>query len=194
MKILSQIRKRHASSRPLWRGIGAFVARNPHYNFLFGPVSISNDYHTVSRNLMVRFLQNKCFDSALSRLVSPRRPYRAREASGISQQLLQSSIRDIDDVSLLISEIEKDGKGVPFLLRQYLKLNGHLICFNVDRSFSDVIDGLLMADLRKTDARLLRKFMGADGLAEFAALHGPPSEKKNRRHPSPPLGDGRAAA
>jgi putative hemolysin len=189
-----EYQKKYHSLMLLWRGIGAFVARNPHYSILFGPVSISNDYHTVSRNLMVRFLQNNRFDSALSRLVSPRRPYRAREASGVSQQLLQSSIRDIDDVSLLISEIEKDGKGVPILLRQYLKLDGHLICFNVDRSFSDVVDGLLMVDLRKTDARLLQKFMGADGLAEFTALHGPPSEQKNRRHPSPSLGDGQAAA
>ena len=32
--------------------IGAFIAHNPHYNILFGPVSISKNYHTVTRNLI----------------------------------------------------------------------------------------------------------------------------------------------
>jgi hypothetical protein len=32
------------------------------YNILFGSVSISKDYHTVPRNLIVRFLQAKRFD------------------------------------------------------------------------------------------------------------------------------------
>ncbi len=189
-----EYQKKYNSLMLFWRGIGAFVARNPHYSILFGPVSISNYYNTLSRNLIVRFLQNNRFDSALSRLVSPRCRYRTWASSGISQQLLQSSIKDIDDISLLISEIEKDGKGVPILLRQYLKLNGHLICFNVDRSFSDVVDGLLMVELRKTDTRLLRKFMGQDGLANFTDLHGPPAEQKKRLHPSPSLGGGQAAA
>ena len=80
------------------------------------------------------------------------------------------------------------------MLRQYLKLNGNLICFNVDRTFSDVVDGLLVVDLRKTDARLLSKFMGKEGLAEFAAIHGPPGEDHDRLDPSSPLGGGQAAA
>jgi hypothetical protein len=77
-------------------------------------------------------------------------------------------------VSLLISEIEKDGKGIHVLLRQYLKLNGSLVCFNVDRHFSDVVDGLLMVDLRKTDPRLLKRFMGEAGLERFRAVHASP--------------------
>jgi putative hemolysin len=189
-----EYQKKYNSLMLLWRGIGAFVARNPHYNILFGPVSISSDYHTVSRNLIVRFLKNNRFDSSLSRLVSPRRPYRSWGTMGVSQRMLRSSIQGIDDISLLISEIEKDGKGVPILLRQYLKLNGNLICFNVDRSFADVVDGLLVVDLRNTDARLLKKFMGAEGVAKFSAVHGPPGEQTDRLRPSPPLGGGQAAA
>jgi putative hemolysin len=189
-----EYQKKYNSLMLLWRGIGAFVTRNPRYHTLFGPVSISNDYHTVSRNLMVRFLKNNRFDNTLSRLVSPRRPYRTWGSLGVAQRLLQSSIQDIDDVSLLISELEKDGKGIPILLRQYLKLNGNLICFNVDRAFSDVVDGLLVVDLRKTDARLLKKFMGKEGFAEFAAIHGPPGESQDRLDPSSPFGGGQAAA
>lgn len=41
----------------LWKGIGAYVASNPRYKVLFGPVSISNQYQAVSRELMVTFLE-----------------------------------------------------------------------------------------------------------------------------------------
>jgi hypothetical protein len=157
-------------------------------------VSISKDYHTVSRNLIVRFLQAKRFDTTLSRFVSPRRPFRTGKLMGVTRRLLQTTVNDIDDISLLIAEIEKDGKGIPVLLRQYLKLNGSLICFNLDRGFSDVVDGLLMVDLRKTEIRLLKRFMGAEGVERFTAVHGlaaGPTDAAARHEPNR---GGRAAA
>ena len=151
----------------IWRGIGEFVSQNPRYHLLFGPVSISRDYQKLSRNLMIRFLKTNRFDRFLSRLVSARKPYRSRRIRGINQHIFQTSFSDIDDISLLISEIEKDGKGIPILLRHYLKLNGQLISFNVDKDFSGVVDGLLVVDLNRTDERLLRRFMGNEGYDIF---------------------------
>jgi putative hemolysin len=168
-----EYQKKFNSLMLLWKGIGAFIAHNPQYNILFGPVSISKDYHTVSRNLIVRFLQAKRFDTTLARFVSPRKPFRTREFQGGTRRLLHTAVNDLDDISLLISEIERDGKGIPVLLRQYLKLNGSLISFNLDREFSDVVDGLLMVDLTKTDPRLLKRFMGEEGVKRFTAVHGP---------------------
>jgi putative hemolysin len=184
--IRPEYQKKFNSLMLLWKGIGAFIAHNPQYNILFGPVSISKDYHTVSRNLIVRFLQAKRFDTALARFVTPRKPFRTREFQGGTRQLLRTAVNDLDDISLLISEIERDGKGIPVLLRQYLKLNGSLISFNIDREFSDVVDGLLMVDLRKTDPRLLRRFMGREGVKRFTGVHGPladPSDAAARHYP-----------
>jgi hypothetical protein len=113
------------------------------------------------------------FDTTLARFVSPRKPFRTRELQGGTCRLLHTAINDPDDISLLISETERDGKGIPVLLWQYLNLNGNLINFNLDREFSDVVDGLLMVDLRKTDRRLLKRFMGEEGVKRFTAVHGP---------------------
>jgi len=170
--IRTEYQKKFNSLMLLWKGIGQFVGRNPDYRLLFGPVSISKDYHTVSKNLMVRFLRANNFDPRLSRYVAPRKAFRSRRIEGISRHLLRNSLQDIDDISLLISGIERDGKGIPILLRQYLKLNGTLLCFNVDRNFSDVVDGLLLVDLTNTQPRLLKKFMGEDNYRRFAAIHG----------------------
>jgi tryptophan synthase alpha subunit len=84
---------------------------------------------------------------------------------------------------VLISEIEQDGKGIPVLLRHYLNLNGRFLSFNVDRMFSDVVDGLLVVDLKHSDPRLLKRFMGKQGYRRFSAYHGldqqgvPPSDR-----------------
>lgn len=187
--IRSEYQRKFNSLILLWNGIGEYIARNPQYKILFGPVSISKDYHSVSRNLIVRFLEVNKFDSALSRFVSPRNPYRVRKLRGIDQDLLLSRFQDIEDISLLISGLEKDGKGIPILLRQYLKLNGNLISFNVDKAFASVVDGLLLVDLTRTNPRLLKRFMGANGYNAVMRYHGNIPRNDDSHHPGYKLRD-----
>jgi hypothetical protein len=78
---------------------------------------------------------------------------------------------DVEEMSSSISEIENDGKGLPVLLRQYLRLGGELLAFNVDKDFSDVLDGLVLVDLRKTDPARLETYMGKNALASFLDYH-----------------------
>ena len=63
----------------------------------------------------------------------------------------------IEDLSLSIADIEDDGKGVPVLIRQYLKAGGRVLGFNVDPNFSDTLDALIMVDLRRAPLGLLRR-------------------------------------
>ena len=80
-------------------------------------------------------------------------------------------VNDIEQISDLVAQLEKDHKGVPILLKQYLKLGGTLLGFNVDHDFNNALDGLIMVDLVKTDSKVLSKFMGADQTREFLAFH-----------------------
>ena len=155
----------------LWRGIGEFVARNRQYRYLFGPVSISHDYHTISKNLMVAFLQRNKMDDQLTSLVKPR--CAPKIDGGIGRDSHFDSVRhvDIEDISLLMSEIESDRKGVPTLIKHYLKLNGRFLAFNIDRDFANVIDGLVWVDLLATDHKVLRRFMGEAGVKAFFNQH-----------------------
>lgn len=170
--IVPEYQRKKASLALLWRGIGAYVVQNPRYATLFGPVSISQEYQAISRDLMVKFLSANRFDSALGALVRARRPHRGlRGLRDLGPGEYIDLCRDLDDVSALISEIEHDGKGVPTLLRHYLKLNGQLLAFNVDPSFGHCLDGLIVVDLRQADRRLLTNYMGAEGLETFLAAH-----------------------
>lgn len=152
----------------LWRGIGEFLVRHPQYTILFGPVSIGQDYEEFSKGLMIEFLKNNNLDSKLSRFVKARTPVKSKLSRG-DKEALTSCIKDIDDISMLISDIEKDGRGIPILLRHYLKLSGVLVSFNLDHEFSDAIDGLILVDMMLTEPKLLKRFLGSEGAELYLA-------------------------
>lgn len=169
--------RKHASLSLIWRGIGEFAARHPKYKTLFGPVSITDAYHSISKNLMVHFLREHSFDDEMSRLVRARKPPKAPEKlRGISLKNIGESINSVDSVSAIVSGFEDDAKGMPILLRHYLKLNGVLLSFNVDPAFSDVIDGLIMVDLCKTDPKILQRYFGKETYARIMEHHREPDE------------------
>lgn len=155
----------------LWKGIGAFVARHPQYTTLFGPVSITAEYRDTSRNLLLRALSVSNFANELARFVKPRNPPRHKSRKEAEDPAFAKYTDDVESVTSIIQDIEGDHKGIPILLRQYLKLGGRILAFNVDEDFSSVVDGFIMIDLRKTDPKVLSRYMGDEAAQSFRAFH-----------------------
>ena len=156
----------------LWKGVAAYVVRHPRYHVLFGPVSISNDYSGASRQLIVQYLKEQLERTDVARLVKPRSPFKAKPVKGWDDKAVSPMVCGVDELSAMIADIETDQKGVPVLLRQYLKLGGKLAGFNVDSAFSNALDGLIIVDLRETDQKVLERYMGKEGCASFRRAHG----------------------
>jgi len=164
--------QRNLASLPLlWKGIAHWIARNPRYKKLFGPVSISKDYSSLSRKMIVEFLQDNRMHPHLASFVKARNPFRYMRTRRMMREFISAELENVDDCSALISSLETDGKGIPTLLKHYLKLNATLLSFNVDKDFSSVVDGLIMVDFTETDSRLLAKYMGDENCREYLALH-----------------------
>lgn len=143
----------------LWRGIGAFLVRYPRYHKLFGCVSISDDYTRISQDLIVRYMRNSHTNNTLARWVRPLHAYETMpDDDGISMRL-----QSIEQVSAAIADTEPDGKGVPVLLRQYLKLNATLLEFNVDPLFNNSLDALVLVDMREAPIKMLERYLGKEG-------------------------------
>jgi hypothetical protein len=104
------------------------------------------------------------------RHVKPRRPFNSPRSSAWDEAEF-AGVKDIEDLSRVIARVEHDNKGVPILLKQYLKLGGRVLGFNADDRFSDALDGLVMVDLRASDPRLLARYMSDEGAAAFLACH-----------------------
>jgi putative hemolysin len=163
-----EYQKKYAPLLLLWKGLGRYIADHPEAPMLFGAVSISNDYNPVSRQLVARFLEDQQANQDLAQLVRARRPMR-RGKTGEDDRAIRSFFRDLDSLSAVIADMETDGKGVPILLKQYVKLGGKLLGFNVDPHFSDALDGLVLVDLRQTEPEILERYMGKSGAADFLA-------------------------
>jgi putative hemolysin len=160
-----EYQRNHNALSLLWKGIGAFVARHPHYRVLFGPVSISARYADSSQLLMRRFLEQHHLDARRSRMVSSVNPPGQPEPDPVDGP------DEPEDLDRLIRAAEADGKGMPVLLRQYLKLGARLVAFNVDHAFGDVVDALMTVDLGALDRTVLQRYMGREGAAAFLAYH-----------------------
>jgi putative hemolysin len=156
----------------LWKGIARYVALHPQSPVLFGAVSISNAYNRASRELLVKFFERHKEKQPLAGLVVPRTPFRTGRFRGRELDEVLPLLRDVEDLNAPLADIERDGKTVPILLKQYLKMGGVVLAFNVDKGFADVLDGLVFVDLRRTKAAALARYMGTAEAAEFLGRFG----------------------
>jgi putative hemolysin len=166
-----EYQRQYAPLLLLWKGIARFVAAHPETPVLFGAVSISKEYSIVSRELIVRYFQQREDNGEFADLIQARTPFRAPKLRRWDCGAICSGLRDLDELAEPISDVEEDGKGLPILIKQYAKVGGRLVGFNLDRKFSDVVDGLVIVDLRQTDPSVLERYIGKEGYAAFRRFH-----------------------
>lgn len=159
--IRSEYQRQPSSLSLLWKGIGCFIAKQGHYHTLFGPVSISNDYQDVSRKLIVDCLRTNRLMKELSKNIKPRKAYKATNRTLWNKKEL-TGLDDINIISDVISQLEQGERGIPVLIKQYIKLGGNFLEFNIDQEFNNALDGLIIIDLRETETGLLEYFMGKE--------------------------------
>ncbi len=166
-----EYQRQYAPLMLLWKAICMYVAARPEHAVLFGAVSISKDYAPASRDLMVSFLDT-LKDEPLARYVQARHPYRLFSGTRWHERQGRRFLTDIERLSGSVSDIEEDGKGVPVLLRQYLKLGGRTLGVSVDTRFSNVVDAMIAVDLRRTPRAALERHMGGEAAGRFLGYHG----------------------
>lgn len=148
----------------LWKGIGVFMLRRG-LSKMFGPVSISNDYDSMSKELIMEFLERHRLAAPFTRMVTPRNPPKRQGVAAWTDRETAQATSDLVHLERLVDEVERGKRAVPVLLRHYLRLNAKLLAFNVDPDFGDVVDALMLVDLRQIDDRIIRYYVGEEGLA-----------------------------
>jgi putative hemolysin len=197
-----EYQRQYAPLLLLWKGIARLLAVHTDTPILFGAVSISNDYSKASREMIYRFFEARMRDDELAgsiesakiepakiesakiepekiepekierKMIAPRRAFRPAGLRPWDCRAMCAALRDLEQLSQPITDVEPDGKGLPILLRQYAKIGGKLLGFNVDRKFSNVLDGLMVVDLRKTEPAVLERYMGREAAMAFRRRHG----------------------
>ncbi len=172
--ILPKYQKRATSLSLMWAGVLQFIVRNPKYHVIFGSVGISqgDEYSPASRTLIINFLRDRMSHPSFSFMVEPRSRFRASRVLGIDDPgEVSELVTDVEDVSLLVSSIEADGKELPVLIKQYLRMNAKLISFGVWEEHSNAVVSLMVSDLLEVRNKFLQRYMGTDGYRQFLAYH-----------------------
>lgn len=140
----------------LWFGIGAYLARYPHYRYLFGPVSLSGGLPPAAKDLLVSFYRQH-FAPALA-LAPSRRPYP-------QTQLLFKGEDYGADLKHLKARLDNLGCAIPTLYKQYSELcepgGVQFMDFGIDPDFNHCIDGLVWVDVSRIKPHRRARYIGS---------------------------------
>ncbi len=167
-----EYQKNYGALLLLWQGIGRLLVQEPHYRYLFGPVSISNAYSEFSQGLLATWLSMHTFLPELAQYIRPKNPFQLRPEWDKEVRLALAGTRGVEDLSALLADLNPQRQGVPVLLRHYLKLGGKILGFNRDPDFNNALDGLILVDLWQTRPAVLQRYMGKEGYLQFARQQG----------------------
>lgn len=144
----------------LWYGIGAYLVKNPHFRFLFGPVSISNAQPGVAKELLIYFY--KLYFSPDASLSCSRNPFSfSQPMASLEKEFCGTDYKA--DFRKLKSLLANLGTTIPPLYKQYTGLcePGGVVFldFNIDPAFSNCIDGLVIVDTKKLKEAKRKRYM-----------------------------------
>lgn len=144
----------------LWFGIGAYIQKNPEIRYLFGAVSISNDYTSSAKSALVHVYQ-KHFLSKI-RYAEARIKFNSMDKSEVPEVLFHDKSYK-KDFSFLKSFLANQHLAIPTLYKQYFNVcEDDGVCvvdFNIDPEFSHCVDGLIIADMHKLKKNKRERYM-----------------------------------
>ena len=145
----------------LWKGILKVLISKPEYRYIIGPVTISNEYSNLSKNLIIEFIENYHFDHTISALVKPRKKYKIKYNSNDYELFVKSST-SLGLLDKTIEDIELGKNKVPILYKKYIQQNAKIIGFNRDPKFNNAIDGLMILDVSNIPVKTLKNLSNSD--------------------------------
>jgi len=139
----------------LWKGIIHTTLRFPEHKYLIGGVSISNQFSSFSKSLMIEFMKSHYYDPYVAQYVHPKKEFKVQLKDADKDFVFDATKADLNKFDKIIDELEPDLR-MPVLLKKYIKQNCKLIGFNVDPLFNDAVDGLMyikISDLPESTVR-----------------------------------------
>ena len=103
--------------------------------------------------MIVNFVKQHYFNEEIAQYFQPRTPFVPQLGTAYDFEQIGTELRDLEK---FMNTIEPAHIKLPVLLKQYTKLNARFISFNLDPNFSDALDGLMLLDLKKLPAEIIR--------------------------------------
>jgi hypothetical protein len=144
--IIEEYQRKNLPLYLLWKGILAYMVRQPQYKYLIGPVSISRYYSDFSRKVLMEYAKRYFFHPEFAAWFTPRTPFnpviKYNEHLDISE--FEADALDLDSI---LDQLQPEHIQFPVLMKQYIRQNARFLGFNLDPNFNDALDGLMILDI-----------------------------------------------
>ena len=144
----------------LWQGIGAFLNLNPSVRWLYGAVSISDNYSEAAKDLIVHYYR-KWYGGPADWVSSRNRYFISKNSEKEIEELLNGGSLESEFMQLK-ANLKTLGYAVPVLFRRYAELcrpeGVRFLDFGVDRNFSNCVDGLILLDLTQLKPKVKERY------------------------------------
>ncbi|MCL6495743.1 MAG: lysophospholipid acyltransferase family protein, partial [Ignavibacterium sp.] len=148
----------------LWQGIGKYLSVNPHIRYLFGPVSLSNNYSTEAKELIVYFF-SKYFPPKRN-YISSLNPFELSKSSVEKLNQIFNSDDYQKELVILKNLLNNYGFTIPVLYKQYADLclpgGVQFLGFNIDPNFGNCIDAFILVDLHYLKENKKRRYLNTN--------------------------------
>jgi putative hemolysin len=139
----------------LWKGILMVLLKNRDYQYLIGPVSISNKFTFESKSLVVQYIMQDHFDYLSACRIAPRNEFNIPEhLYEINKSIIGSFSNGLKSLEFYLRSSQKEIV-FPVLLRKYLEMSAKVIGFNIDPDFNFCLDALMLARISEMPQAML---------------------------------------
>ena len=138
--------------------------------YTMGPVSVSSDFPTFYKSLILRyFLKNHSMENA-ENVVAPKTPF-TPDFLRVNPDALLSGCKSVEDLDRLLQYLSSGTLRLPVLFRKYACLGAKYVAFNIDKDFNtlDAFIILWLGDMPENSFNSFAKFLKPEQLEELKA-------------------------
>ncbi len=138
--------------------------------YTMGPVSVSSDFPTFYKSLILRyFLKNHSMENA-GNVVAPKTPF-TPDFLRVNPDALLSGCKSVEDLDRLLQYLSSGTLRLPVLFRKYACLGAKYVAFNIDKDFNtlDAFIILWLGDMPENSFNSFAKFLTPEQLEELKA-------------------------
>jgi hypothetical protein len=145
----------------LWQGIGAYLSEYPETKYLFGGVSISNNYPDKTKQLLVYYF-NKWFGTEKI-IVQSKFKFEIPENAISEFELIFTGKNYKEDYRTLKMLLKQFGFSIPTLYKHYSELcddgGTKFLDFGTDTDFENCIDGFILVEIDKIKSEKKERYI-----------------------------------
>ncbi|MEM7069846.1 MAG: lysophospholipid acyltransferase family protein [Pseudomonadota bacterium] len=167
--ILPEYQKSFSPLMLLWRGFLEIPYRDKEIKYLFGPVTMGQNFNPLSRELLRRYIMNHCGDDVMKGHVSPRKALAFDIPREVEIEKLANACGSFAQLGNLINGIEGGKRSLPVLFRHYANSGCKFVGFGEWRELDNATAGLTLLDLKDSSKSFIQRYFGKEGAEEFYA-------------------------